>query len=728
MIPSLGLRGIASWPPLRDPGAGLPGIVADVPSLQRGLVWRPGQIELLWDSLMRGFPVGSLVIRKKLAAELQASRHAQDEGRTTHHLLDGQQRAQAIKLGFEDPFDGRPTGARQILWLDLTPANLGETRAFLFRVTTGAHPWGYLPTDAAGPVGVARIRDSLRMCGSPVDDQGFHVRPKPWDCWPIAARTPVPFAWLAGPHGGAGEGAFWAGVRAHCEALRGRPPHEKWAADAVNLLNSPPDTPALRAVWSGLERVRAAEVPLLELPGDAISSATAREEADPGRENVTNLENLFHRLNRGGTLLDGDDLAYSMIKAHWHGLDRTIAELAETRRLPEARLVTVAARLPFGEERGGQGTGHPVSSAINVSRIRKLAQAGCRAGGAYERFKRFFDGDDVRGLPRLLEQIHRWCDPAADHGLPLVLQTAIARGSPDVYALLLWMADRALDVGGDDGAELGRTVQGLVTALHWFALDKRGAAGAVAARLEEAGPLSREGFSGILAHAINRNGAALVRLPLSVARLEAALGRPREDSNRWGCWTTARENDRSADRQAVQAAEIVIHNTDMLLYAQRAFIKSRFASYDPAMEETWAQHNRPWDFDHIVPKAAIDYVPFRNKDTVKEWALRSVANLRAWPMEDNRSDQRVPPGTKIDGHKRLSRQEVLDFSFLNEDELGGFDEGFNYTLEEESPIGALEAYVDASRSRLVRIYRAWYDPAGLDISHLIGGDRALPPS
>ena len=32
-----------------------------IPDLQRGLVWKPRQMELLWDSILRGFPIGSFI-------------------------------------------------------------------------------------------------------------------------------------------------------------------------------------------------------------------------------------------------------------------------------------------------------------------------------------------------------------------------------------------------------------------------------------------------------------------------------------------------------------------------------------------------------------------------------------------------------------------------------------------------------------------------------------------
>jgi hypothetical protein len=35
---------------------------ASLPALQRGAVWQPRQVEALWDSLLRGFPVGAFLL------------------------------------------------------------------------------------------------------------------------------------------------------------------------------------------------------------------------------------------------------------------------------------------------------------------------------------------------------------------------------------------------------------------------------------------------------------------------------------------------------------------------------------------------------------------------------------------------------------------------------------------------------------------------------------------
>ena len=57
-----------------------------IPAFQRGLVWKPRQVELLWDSILRGFPIGSFVLSEEADG---------------YYLMDGQQRFNAIALGYD---------------------------------------------------------------------------------------------------------------------------------------------------------------------------------------------------------------------------------------------------------------------------------------------------------------------------------------------------------------------------------------------------------------------------------------------------------------------------------------------------------------------------------------------------------------------------------------------------------------------------------------------------
>ena len=112
-----------------------------IPALQRGLVWKPRQVELLWDSILRGFPIGSFML----------SDIVNNEGAGKYYLMDGQQRYNAISIGFNTGPD-----ARAVLWIDLIPpSSKSSTRTFWIKATTTPHPWGYKNDDDANRLNTA---------------------------------------------------------------------------------------------------------------------------------------------------------------------------------------------------------------------------------------------------------------------------------------------------------------------------------------------------------------------------------------------------------------------------------------------------------------------------------------------------------------------------------------------------------------------------------------------
>ena len=182
----LSLRQIAGWE--RGIGNSDSQIIARPPSLQRGLVWEPQQIEILWDSVMRGFPIGSLVLSAKIGEQKDKSSNIfakQDKEQATHHILDGQQRCYAIALGFHDPWHNGNDQA--ILWLDLMPGKRlqNSTRQFLFRITTKSHPWGFSHDNQSSRLSAENIRESLKKLEK-------EKRPSPKELSPFDAGLPVP--------------------------------------------------------------------------------------------------------------------------------------------------------------------------------------------------------------------------------------------------------------------------------------------------------------------------------------------------------------------------------------------------------------------------------------------------------------------------------------------------------------------------------------------------------
>ena len=110
-----------------------------IPSVQRGLVWKPQQVELLWDSILRQFPIGAFT--------LSASK---ENGVCSFNLIDGQQRWNAISLGYSS-ISAESSEVRAVLWFDLKPEECWRstktTRKYFVRATTTAHPWGYDAND-----------------------------------------------------------------------------------------------------------------------------------------------------------------------------------------------------------------------------------------------------------------------------------------------------------------------------------------------------------------------------------------------------------------------------------------------------------------------------------------------------------------------------------------------------------------------------------------------------
>ena len=58
----LKLPQIAAWQIDHSSAQPYPCCMAELPALQRGAVWKAGQIEVLWDSIFQGFPLGAFLL------------------------------------------------------------------------------------------------------------------------------------------------------------------------------------------------------------------------------------------------------------------------------------------------------------------------------------------------------------------------------------------------------------------------------------------------------------------------------------------------------------------------------------------------------------------------------------------------------------------------------------------------------------------------------------------
>ncbi|MBP5786948.1 MAG: DUF262 domain-containing protein, partial [Kiritimatiellae bacterium] len=443
------IREIANWE--RD------GIV-EIPALQRGLVWAPHQVELLWDSILRGFPIGAFALTPVQGNEGQLTGDG-EKAAAQYFLLDGQQRYNAIKAAFVPWSDE----AKAVLWLDfMPPAQAGSTRRFWVKVTTKAHPWGFANNDNCSVLGWSAYREALKRFTGSEDTRIQDVRMS--TAWPVTARCPVPFTVVMKTFGKTeeeGEEAFCRDILNWCKS------HEKVKNGERN--------PALiertaRMVFAALVRMQGYRIVANVLDPGSLGEPGPVGEGNPEDEGTNSLEQLFTRINTLGTPISPYDLRYSAIKAYWGGIKNANDDIAGT-IMPAAHLAILAFRLALtlaSEKKGFADT-------PSVQRIRQLKTKEDEESRAARGFvnELYADGGArLRGLIGGVEIALRVFknEDDAPEGLPAVLRTSIILNSPDVYLLLLYMAWKGRL--GDFG-----NLVGLVTWLHWLSVGAQKVAG-----------------------------------------------------------------------------------------------------------------------------------------------------------------------------------------------------------------------------------------------------------
>ncbi|QJE94343.1 DUF262 domain-containing protein [Luteolibacter luteus] len=722
----ISLKQIAAWD-LEDLNAPFQ-IKASVPALQRGLVWSPQQVELLWDSILRGFPIGCLVVTSKLEEQERGTKTG-----ITHHLLDGQQRCNAITLGYHDPFDGSGTKVRgnaseSILWLDLAPDGIpnseaesrqipnSSTREFLTRVTTLAHPWGYQPDDSAGRLAASEARDAVEW--EYYGKEAPKHRPLSRDLLPWRSNAPVPLSWLTRfLTDDSGEPTpkleFWNQVK---ERLEQEAKIRRWPTLALEALARGTNSPSLETIHAALLRVERTRVVIIEAPPDLLAqSQQERAVADEGRAEISSIEHLFSRLNRLGKPLDGEELAYSLIKAYWPEVANLIDAVA-TRRLPASHLVSLAIRTALTDPGSTK-----LARGITIPRLRAIAKAlppseGEEPSVSYQQRMKIesFIGNGTSGFNRLANacaQVDEWLtyDPEnALTGLPPVLVASFARSSSDIFLFLLHLADRLRENECGKNPAWKELLPGLATIYHWFS--KPGEQAAIADLLLESisGEISPESVRRGMALTIAGNRVILPQAPEKVQ--EFILIPDDEQLPHWKWWSSLIESFPQEDKTTRETdwkpfLQRTVWSKELLLYAQRDYLHRRFPSYDPSRRDLWENHNRPWDFDHLHASAYFyNAKSGAYADFCRQWG-NCIGNLRAWPFEDNRSDEKRTAKEKLGGRP----QQMRDSLIWSETEIDAFSHGDNARLNEH----AARSLAIAIRQRYLAIYQDWYESVGI---------------
>lgn len=591
--------------------------VLDLPQMQRGLVWNPAQVEVLWDSLMRGIPIGCITL---IDYNRGGNKDLRSDDDATHGIFDGQQRVNAIALGIkkvEDP--------SSILWIDLMGKGnaVSPSRKFFFYLTTEGQPWGYKINDNKNENKNDRLGVGERLeagyCAYTEADGNVCKKPRPKDLRPGRARIPIPFTLLWE----LGDAPELADIRRKLDELAQGAAETNWERNFKteydkNKIKEGKLDEHLESICEGLRIAHKSKVVVVVAPGSMEGSVES--DADAPQSDVAVF---FSRLSRGGTVPPQEEVNYSILKAmipsvKWKkDFDDRIAK----DRMQPARLAAIAMRLYFAAYE------HSWKSSINSEDVRTLAGS--------ERFRQFIqDGEFEVVLRDKFEDKVSYSDNQK-WGLPKILLSIIPANMPNLYVFLLWITSRDTPIDG-------KMLAALALLMAFFATKDEGICRDIYDELhEDPSRINQERLSQLLCEKI-RSGKLIPP--------------PRRESLQEVCCRASdadKTNEKDVDIYGMADGEGILQVWDwshpksrmLLLYACRSYIEKRFSGYNPA-SAVYNGDNRPWDYDHIFPQSWL--IQGRGKrqgpyHTLVGRFIKCIGNVAPVPFHFNRRKRNDAP-------------------------------------------------------------------------------------
>ncbi len=507
---------------------------------------------------------------------------------------------------------------------------------------------------------------------------------------------------------------------------------KRWAKAASETINSKQHH--LDLITRGLGFAKKLRIVALEVPHESVGIQSEKgtednEESQRSDAGISDVEHLFSRLNSAGTVLRGEELAYSMIKAYWPGIAQSFAALTPL-PMAEAYLATMGTRAALIDSKEqanteGKGTVSKLPPEQTVTTVRSLARVKERRGTVEKYFGIGGNLEDF-DLRKDLQLVDGWLlyrNKKADFGLPPVLRTAIAQESPEVFLLLLCLAQlaRKRSLPHDAIEALRKPIVALATTLHFFGIERALAINRIFGKLMvQIAGLDPQAFHDILSDCLEfeggKRGVLKILSPKDLGDLipEAQVS---DNFEVWSFWKLMMENltghEVKAKQEKYDFFNRVKKSRSLLLFAQRSYLNKTFKDYDPSVPDMWIEHNRPWDYDHILP-AAKTYREAKAKtckNALDEW-MNTIGNLRAWRLEENRSKS-----------AELAKDYIIPadyaYSLLEDDE-----DCANFSLANIADPDGSAKFMNAARNRLLRIYSSWFDE--LEISNLCPWTGRVP--
>jgi hypothetical protein len=647
----------------------------ELPSIQRGFVWKPKQVEDLWDSLLRGYPIGSFLF-SKTSNKL--------------HLMDGQQRATSIFLGHFNPYNTKDAtkawslkGELPIVWLDLKPTVKPATSKYLFRLTTRSHPWGYQANKNETKLSVSDRRKALELFKQHPENTGGYTSFKNTTTFPFDAAHPIPFAFLLESKN---TDEVIEMVEKHLPdyfaTLRG---DFKDKTEFISLLK----TELKQELQDLFDNVK--QINQLKIKSNIIEDRVLQE------ENKTENPTLFVRINSSGTTLTGDDLIYSIYKAIFPEA-KTLMENIGLDFIAPTQVLSLASRIV--------ASGLDNNNFIKKINVRDF-QRRIKNDNFKEGLRILFESQQLKKLfQQAIEILSCKDNDLFDGQVPPVIIKQLIKRNQDLFLFLVyWLHINKIELTD----QIKLKMVGKLFSFAWFSF-------ANLPKLWNEKITNANFWVEPLNELIWWNDSDGIHFLMKPELLKEYYLQPEVENrfisnnqDKWGLLEQGvgtgivnyYNNVKSQEYDLPTANEYfykfigtIQHNKQLILLAQRTYINATFGDYNQIddMDDT----NVPWDWDHIYPSEWV-YRKVKCNQSIKDWN-NTNGNFRAISLEQNRSESNTasPKG-------RLTLKENRDISFVKGD--------WQYwkNIEERIKTDKAENHFRAVTTRMINIYEKFWN-------------------
>jgi hypothetical protein len=579
-----------------------------LPVIQRGFVWKVSQIECLWDSIFRGYPIGSVML-SPVDDKLM--------------LLDGQQRITSIALGFYNPWEKETQNIGNainlpVIWIDVCPKQKTDTQEFVFRVVTRSHPWGYQLQHNANILSVSFRRKASEMYKKLYNPTAYvYTKLLPTQRLPYDAYCPIPLCFLLEAVEKNKE-ASWLVEKCKKHIPEGyRTSYMSEDETYFSLLESI-DVSSIMAV--GKDRVLQTKIPAVTLPEDLLIDK---------RDTSSDESTLFVRLNSQGTKIEGEELMYSMFKVVYPEAKELVDRLGMN-MLPPSRVIALVARLVQSKKQ--------YVANISLAQFRKYIQDSTFV----EEMKDLVGDEDYSPIK---EKITQAIEILRYGNVPDVVVKKFIRESSNGFMLLLhWLLENKGVVIDDQKKKI---ICARLYRNHWFGdinyfTSKNWDSVCDTDFWDEKFYKNEEW---IYQHPFVEPSTLENFLISRLDNSEEQHDITPDDVEIWNVWANSlpRPVNLTEEEYYNRIQDgwrnflwrlLGTRDKSLILLAQRDYINSTFKEFNQL--EDLEDSNTPWDWDHIYPSSWV-YRQWQIDPRTRLWEWR-IGNFRAMLLTDNRSE------------------------------------------------------------------------------------------